>query len=220
MWRTAFGVVCTLFVCLVSCVGAEVALVRNTTANTLAIEYVSVFKGEFPCMHPNVSGTRRLLRFESEIFNPTRATQRFETVPPLSYRIATLANTTLMNGTVALPCLRDTFCQGGTSQTYYTCTPPAISPQCSTVTARHTICHWIDITLLPQDIYNLQLTFANSSIEMPFDVFSLPRIARGGAARIAVAMSTHIIIALAVIFVPWCLWHERDETPKASTKTD
>jgi len=199
---------------------ADLVLVPATTAESLALEYVNVFLGEFPCMNPNISGSRRLLRFASEISNPTNAVERRSAVPPLSYRILTLGGTTVLSGAVVLPCLRDTACSGGGDPTYYSCTPPAVSSGCETITARHTICHWVDITPLPQSSYRLYLEFESSSIDLPFSVPSLPRISRGGAARIAVAMASTVGFALCVIFIPWGMWRSRRSQTSSPPKDD
>jgi len=198
----------------------ELTLLPDPTNDSLALEYMDLFLGEFPCIHPNISGSRRILRFASVIANEGEEIALRNITPKINYKIDNFSNATLLAGTIDLPCLRDTECRGGGSRTYYTCTPPAVSSKCETVTARHTICHCIDITPLPQSSYLLYLNIANSTIELQFDITTMPRISRGGKARVATTMTVNVVIILLVACTPWCLWRERNSPKELQLKDE
>lgn len=195
----------TVYIMCAICMAGVIASLElnpDFTQNSFVLEKKTVFLGEFPkCVAVNISGNRTFLRFGSEILNTGDLTV-FRTTPPrLDYTVGNLS------GNITLPCLRDSRCVVG-SPTYYRCTPPAVSPNCSSIVPNVADCHWIDITTLSGNEFTLKLTLESQDHFFPLSIDEIPEESRHSTARIVLAVTLLLVSNLMIICLPYALFRE------------
>lgn len=137
-----------------------------------------IYAGEFTCLPPESNGTRHLIRFSVEIFNPSNCSLRFHNYPsPLrvNYTLYDDSDIVKSAGYFNLTCMRDVHCpvdpevalqafQAREDSHFLNCQVSGISPNCSYYTSNRIACQWIDITGLSATItYTMSLQLQPST---------------------------------------------------------
>jgi len=195
---------------LVALTAGRLQLDLQETVDSLYLEERHIYLGEFPaCIAPEISGVRRLLRFGSKIDNVEDIAALRDEAPILYYSAGGLI------GGIQLTCLRDTRCTVG-SPTYYTCSPPAVSPNCSSIMPSAASCHWIDISTLNSTEFDVNLTLENETYTFSVNTETLSG-PPDEAVRIATAMTLLVFCNLVIIFLPYVVYRETDSANKDKT---
>lgn len=195
---------------LAALTAARLQLDLQETVDSMYLEERHIYLGEFPaCIAPDISGVRRLLRFGSKIDNMASVTALRDEAPALHYDIDGLT------GDIQLTCLRDSRCVVN-SPTYYTCTPSAVSPNCSSIMPSVAACHWIDISTLNITEFVVNLSLENESYTFPVNTDSL-RGPESESKKIATAISLMLLSNLVIIFLPYAMYRETKSENKDKT---
>jgi len=136
--------------------------------DSLFIEERHVYKNQFPnCIDSSTFGDRRLLRFAVQIHNTDEEEPVYRSVYPVIYY-----ETTFVNGSIPVRCLRDSVCN---NPVFFTCHPLAISPHCSSRILAYEACQWIDITNASStDPLIIGLQFEGQSYELSVNLTAIP----------------------------------------------
>jgi hypothetical protein len=141
-------------------------LLLDTTVfeTTLHRELRWVYKGQFPCLHPNASGVRSLLKFDLQLNNPSSHELRLGEKPSIGFIITDNNSTVLRTGSIAVACVRDSRCSVEPLISTV-CTSSTISGLCNSTIPLSSECTLIDVTGIKTKQVNLLLQLQGNSVD-------------------------------------------------------
>lgn len=155
VYRAEAGRLWLILLCLQICVG-ELQL-TPLRSKDFSVMLIDTFRGQYPCLPQNVSGLRRVLTFDLELYNDESRPVRQRDVQ-LYYEIFSRSGELQLQGSLEVPCLRDSRCHG--AMRFYTCDDSGLSGDCVYRRSRGAECHWIDISALPVRDYRVAMSLS------------------------------------------------------------